>query len=914
MTHFNNTASPTLDNSTAAPRRAPTMVLSAITLAVLTMMGQAHARQAEEPIQRVEVTGSSIKRLATEAALPVTTMKAEEFAKRGMTTLADVMMALPQSASLAPSNAGSGTNINLRGLGVNRTLVLLNGRRLANEAIADGYANLDIIPMSALSRVEILRDGASSIYGSNAIGGVVNFITKASFEGATLTGQYIQPEKHGGGDEQRASITVGRGNLARDGWNVYATIDAHERSRLAARDRAELSSPELLASIGRAPSLATGGFATPANFTTASNKTAANPYAASGCLAPFSIQGAKNTCVLDNNEYGTALYENQQVTFFAKGTKRFSDDHTMSLEYLRGQSYIIATRNPTTSLAAAGVTAQLPSSSKWYPGASGGVPAVAGVTGQPLLVTWSVADLGLAATKDIQVNQRLALDDQGRLGEWDYKLGVVYGSSVRENFYHNGYMNGPGLLAGIKNGALNPFGLQDQAGRDYLASISVDGQKNRYSKSTFAGVDVNFSRPLMAIAGGDLALAVGADFHRDTTEDNRLAIVSQVTYANASPSRGAGGRNVSALFAELDIPLTKTLNINLAARNDYFSDFGNTFNPKASFRWEPMKSLMFRGSANTGFRAPTLFDAYGYRLPGANGLTSSKWDDPVLCPGTPGVAGSGTAKPGYVTADVCNVQLPKQTGSNADLKPETSKGFTLGMVIEPAKDLTVSFDYWDIRMKDMLANLPEQAYFLDPVKYAALFVRKADGTLDYIKNTTMNLAGQKAAGIDVSASYAFPRSSAYGDFRVQLDGTYLTRFDNQLEEGSPWVSNVGRFGLASNGTTSSFPIITFRWKHTLALSWKKGDMAAQLTQNYNAGYDDQNLVAAQYHRDIAPYKTWNLTGTYSGFKHITIIAGITNMLDAKPPVTNHSGYSNGYLSSAASPIGRAYNVSATYAF
>jgi iron complex outermembrane receptor protein len=140
-------------------------------------------------MQRVEVTGSSIKRLAAEEALPVTTIKAEEFTQRGMTTLADVMMALPQSASLAPSNAGSGTNINLRGLGVNRTLVLLNGRRLANEAIADGYANLDVIPMSAIARVEVLRDGASSIYGSDAIGGVVNFITKREFEGAQVTGQ-----------------------------------------------------------------------------------------------------------------------------------------------------------------------------------------------------------------------------------------------------------------------------------------------------------------------------------------------------------------------------------------------------------------------------------------------------------------------------------------------------------------------------------------------------------------------------------------------------------------------------------------------------------------------------------------------------------------------------------------------------
>ncbi|NHZ39299.1 TonB-dependent receptor [Massilia aquatica] len=891
-----------------------TLVLSSITLAVLTVMNQAAAQQLDAGMQRIEVTGSSIKRLATEMALPVSTIKAEEFTKRGMTSLADVMMALPQSNSLAPSNAGSGTNINLRGLGVNRTLVLLNGRRLANEAIADGYANLDVIPMSSLLRVEILRDGASSIYGSDAIGGVVNFITKNSVEGGSITAQYVQPEKSGGGDEQRLSATFGKGNLATDGWNLYGTIDGRQRSRLAARDRFELSSPELLASIGRAQTLGTGGYASPANFTTATNKTAANPYFKSGCAAPYSIQGAKNTCVIDNNEYGTALHETEQLTLYARGTRQISDDHTISLDYMRGQSTIIAARNPTNSVTAKGVTARVPSSSKWYPGGAGGVPAVAGLKGEPLIVTWSVADLDMASNEDVQLNQRLALVDEGKIGEWDYKAGLVYGHSNRKNYYHTGYVSGPGLNAGLASGALNPFGMQDEAGKNYLREISVDGQMNRNSTSTFAGIDATASRTLMQLPGGSLAMAVGIDIHRDTTKDERLAITNEVSYANASSSRGSGQRNVSALYAELDIPISKQLNVNLAARDDYFSDFGNTFNPKASFRYEPSKALMFRGSANTGFRAPTLFDRYGYRLPGTNGNTSGKWDDPALCPGgKPGVAGSGTAVAGAVSSEVCNVNLPKQTGSNDQLTPETSRGWTLGMVVEPVKNLTVSLDYWNIRMKDMLANLPEQVYFQDPAKYKDLFVRNPDGTLAYIKNVTMNLGGQKTAGIDVTATYALPRMDI-GEFKFQLDGTYLTQFDNQLEKDSGFVSNVGRFGLASNGTTSSFPIITYRWKHTLSTSWKRGDYSAQLTQNYNSHYDDQNLVAAEFHREIKPYSVWNLTGTYTGFKNISIVAGITNMFDENPPVTNHSGYTFGYLSSAANPIGRSYNLRMTYNF
>ncbi len=885
-------------------------VLTSISLAVLTLAAEVYAQEA----QRVEVTGSSIRRVAAEASLPVTMVTGEELEKRGMTTLADLMMALPESASLAPSNAGSGTNINLRGLGVNRTLVLLNGRRLANEAIADGYANLDVIPMSAIARVEILRDGASSIYGSDAIGGVVNFITKRTFEGKTISAQMVQPQKNGGADEQRISSTVGFGNLENDGWNWYATVDGHRRSRLLASDRAELSTPELLTSIGRAPTLGSGGYAMPANFTTATNKTAQNPYYSQGCAAPYSIQGAKNTCILNANYYGTALYANEQLTFYTRFTKRFSEDHTLTVDYMRGQEHILGTKNPSTSLAANGVTAQLPSTSKWYPGGSGGVPAVAGLKGEPLTVTWSVADLGEATTKDKQVNQRIAVNDEGRIGGWDYKLGFVYGHSLRENYYESGYVSGPGLLAGLANGKLNPFGLQDAAGKEYLASISVDGAMNRHSVSTFTGLDLTGSRELMTLSGGPAMLAVGADLHRDTTEDQKTDITSIVTYANASPSYAKSSRNVMAAYAELELPVTKTLNLNVAVRDDHFSDFGNTINPKFSFRYQPTKAVMFRGSANTGFRAPTLFDRYGYRLPGATTTTSAKWDDPVQCPGgTPGVAGTGKALPGLVASAVCNTTLPKQTGSNPDLQPEKSKGYTLGLVVEPVKDLMMSADYWHIEMKDMLANLPEQVYFLNPEKYASYFVRNADGSLAYLKNVTMNLGGQKASGIDVSLSYAFPKT-ALGNFKAQLDGTYLTQFDNQLEADGPYIPNVGRFGAASNGTTSSMPIITFRWKHTLTLSWNRGDWASQLTQNFNTGYHDQNLVAAQYFRDIESYAVWNWTVSYRGFKNTTISAGITNLLDAKPPVTNHNAYTFGYLSSAASPIGRAFNARLTYNF
>ncbi len=899
-------------------------LLSAVAIGALTLISQAQAQQAEG-LARIEITGSSIKRVASEAALPVSTIKAEEFTQRGITTVADIMMTLPQSLSLAPSNAGAGTNINLRGLGINRTLVLVNGRRLANEATADGFANLDVIPMSALERVEVLNDGASSIYGSDAIGGVVNFITKKSFTGASITAQASQPQRSGGGDEQRLSLTAGKGDLDVDGWNVYASVDAHRRSRLASSDRSFLSSADVLTALGRAPSLGTGSFAFPANVVTNNSaKTPNNPYYASGCVAPYSIQGAKNTCVLDSNNYNTSLYGNEQITFYSKGTLQLGPDHTLTIDYSRGQEHIDSVRNPATSAAIsyaastgfASVAAPIitPASSKWYPGGSGGTPAIAGLNGVPLIVQYSSPDL--AGTRDEQLNQRLVVNDQGRIADWDYKLGLNVGTSDRTITDGAGILDAQKLNAGISNGTINPFGNQDAAGQAYLNSIALSGQTLRAARATFTGIDATASRELMALGGGAMALAVGADLHRDAVRDQKMPGGLYAAPVAAAPTYAQSSRQIAALFAELEMPVTKQLTFNAALRDDNYSDVGNTLNPKASFRFQPSAALMFRGSVSTGFRAPTLSDMYGYTVPGANTSTSVPMDDPTLCPSaTPNISGTGKALSGQVASIVCNAKQPKRTGANPGLVPEKSSTFTFGTVFEPVKDATVSLDYWHVDMTDMIGNLPEPAYTADPAKYQSLFVRNADGSLAYINNTTTNLGGQRLSGIDITTNYKFP-ATEFGTFKIGLDGTYLTQFDNQVDKGGPWVSNIGRFGLAGNGTTSSFPVLSFRWRHNLRLSWTRGDWSSQITQIFNSSYLDQNTttVPAANNHTIASYSVVNWTVSYSGVKNLKVVAGVNNVFDNMPPATNHSAYSFGYLSSAASPIGRSFNTTATYKF
>ena len=923
-------------------------LLTAVALGVLALANAAHAQTdpqtpppaqpaaqpapaaAPESLMRVEVTGTSIKRLASEAALPVTTVKAAEFQQRGYTTLADLMMALPQSISLQPSNAGAGSNINLRGLGVNRTLVLVNGRRLANEPTADGFASIDYIPMSALDRVEVLNDGASSIYGSDAIGGVVNFITKKSYKGAALTLQAVQPSMHGGGAEQRGSFIVGKGDLDADGWNVFATLDAHQRSRLAQADRPYLTDVARQTALGYPPSAATGTYAFPANvLATISGKSVAfNPYYATGCEAPYSVPGAKNTCVLNSAEYNTALYGNSQVTFYSKGTLKLSDDHMLSVEYMRGMADILSVRNPATSASITTVTPSTatavitPASSIYYPGGSGGTPAIAGITNQPLTVEYSSPTL--AGTRDKQINQRIVVNDEGTIKGWDYKAGIDLGINNRFITLDQGILNGQLLNAGISNGTINPFGAQSAAGQAYLDSITLDGLPLRAAKSAYNGIDVTANHELWDMGGGAAIVALGADMHWDRVRDTKEANGTYAAPVAATPTFAASSREVAAVFAELNLPITKALEVDLAARDDHYNDVGNTINPKASFRYQPTKWVMFRGAVSTGFRAPTLSDLHGYRLPGATTTTSAVMDDPVLCPGgTNGVAGTGAPIDGYAASQVCNIKQPLQNGSNPNITPEKSKNATLGVVFEPTQGATLSLDYWNIRMTNMIAVLPQLAFLNNPIGYENLIVRNAPtaghtiGTIEYIMDDSSNLGGQHVSGIDVSGSYQI-KTATKGVFTLGIDGTYLLQFENQLYPGGPWASNVGRFGLASNGTTSSLPILSFRWKHVLRAAWQYGDWTTQVTESFNSRYDDQNTTAipADNNHVIPSYSLVNWSATYTGFRHFTLIGGVNNVFNRMPPSTNSSLYSgNGYtLMSAANPIGRAYSATVTYTF
>jgi iron complex outermembrane receptor protein len=929
---------------------APRMALTSIALAVFALANQAGAQEVQDTMARVEVTGSSIKRIATENALPLSTYKASELEAQGLTTMSEIATSLVTGATNEPvGGGGGGTMINMRGLNTNRTLVLLNGRRLPNEAIGDSSINVDVMPLGAIDRVEVLRDGASSIYGTDAIAGVVNFITKRSFSGVKVLVGEVKPERKGGGEQPRFSITGGKGDLQKDGWNVYAAFDTQKRNKLMQKDRPNIWNPDDILKLGGTVfgTNTSGSSSAPANFTVYNNgkatSTTGNPYWATGCGstygAQYSLASTKTsgsgikTCILDPSLYPQLLPESKQTTLFTRASLRHGDGSVLSVEMLGTESYIDALNPPQVFGAQTdyeklnpGVRKPLfiTKTSKWYPGGSGGVPAVAGVTGQDLALTWSMDELGPAGTDDRQNTHRIVVSDEGIIGGWDYRLGFNAATSQRRVGWKSGFVSTPGIYQGVASGVLNPFGLQDAAGKAYLDSISMDGKTYREARVKYYGPDFNLSRSLMELKGGSLAVAVGGDLHRESYRDTTDMSANLVTYkVSGTPGAVASGaRTVAGLYAEIDAPVTKELDLTAAVRADHFSDFGNTINPKVSFRYQPHRMVMLRGTASTGFRAPTLPELYG--TPRVRTPSTNRWDDPLLCPSaTPSVPNTGSLNPAYAglgldPATVCNTPLTTLTGANPDLRPEKSRTLTAGIVIEPVKNAMISFDVWDIRMKGTIAQMTEDTIFSDVAKYQNLFVRQPDGRLDYIVVTRMNMGGLHTNGLDTYLSYSIP-TKAWGKFGVSLDGTYVNKYESQVDEGGQWEDSVGQPGALATGSTSANTYV-FRWKSNLRFSWSMGKFGAQLTQAYSSHYIDTNALPTQkpgqpFYNVIAPYKLYNLSTNYKFNEHLKLNFGINNLLDRDPPLSNQRLSSRVvFAQNIAKPIGRTYVARAEYTY
>jgi iron complex outermembrane recepter protein len=353
---------------------------------------------------------------------------------------------------------------------------------------------------------------------------------------------------------------------------------------------------------------------------------------------------------------------------------------------------------------------------------------------------------------------------------------------------------------------------------------------------------------------------------------------------------------VFSAYAELNAPVTRELELQFALRFDDYSDVGNTLNPKLGVRWQPLEMLMVRGSAGTGFRAPSLSDL---NRPTIFGSASSFLTDPQC-----------VAREGSI--DLCTDQWPVERRSNPDLKPEESKQFSVGLVVEPSRTFNASVDYWNIRIDDVISTLGEQIIVESPQKYNGRYItRDADGFITNILLQKENQGKLRTSGLDLGLQVRSQETAA-GRFGVAVQGTYVLEYERQFGPEEPYRSNVNLF-LNDQ--------VVQRWRHRVSFDWDRGPFAASLSNTFSSSYTDQNTTydpftnTALPDREVASYSLWDLTGSWQVTSALNLRAGVLNLFDEEPPFSNQAYYFlAGYDPTYTDPRGRSGYVSASYRF
>jgi iron complex outermembrane recepter protein len=886
--------------------------------------------------ERVEITGSAIKRIDAEAALPVTVIRTEELSKQGVTTAEQaVQRIVANQSNLGASSSIGGTTggkaeADLRGLGgptgtnANKTLVLLNGRRIANHSFDAAAVDLNAIPIAAVDRIEVLRDGASALYGTDAIGGVINFVLKRNFQGVELGVTLQQPSAGSAGSTQRASIVTGFGD--KNTFNVLAALDLRKQKALPATAR-KFGATGILGSTRGDVTAGTSGTAFPGDVGgfEPSGPNCDPPFSVPRNTTPADNSGAFNSCRYDFTRSIDLIPKNEQVTALLRGTLNLSAEHSLSAEILHANS------KATSRVAPAPTTSLIPQSSPFWPAGATAAeirdlnstdPAATVLGGA---ANWRQVPAGKRTSGDNTTTQRALIEAEGLFSGFDYRAAVGQSRNESTASVKGGYVNDSLIQQGVFDGVINPFGThtaanfgQTPAGVAAIANAQVLAN-TVLGKSTLNFVDARLSRDLFAMGGGKAAAAFGVEYRQEKSSFVNTDITAELGSLGIDPDGDTtGSRKVGAAYAELNFPFAKNFDITAAARYDKYSDIGNTVNPKLAFRFRPADTVLVRGSANQGFRAPTLYEVY---QPQALSFTTDNYDDPLLCPG-------GTAVAGASSGVVCGQQVllrnvgPASDGRGAGaLEPEKSTAFSIGVGFEPLSGLSLTLDAWRLKVKNLISGVPEQAIFGDTTRYAARFVRCSQlptsgpgilrGDVDtclnpgfdpiaYIDSPTENLGQLNVEGIDFAMAWR-TNAAGWGKFGVSLDGTYLTKYKYQREFNGTFINALGRY-------SDNAPV--FRWQHYLALDWSMGTWGATLGQRYKSSYVDQvpdNKVKAYFIHD--------LSFTWTGLQGLTLTAGVLNLFDEDPPRSFQSTtFQRGYDPRFTDPLGRTYMLKAAYKF
>jgi iron complex outermembrane receptor protein len=928
-------------------------------------------------LEKFVVTGSMIKRIDGEGATPLQVITPQEMEMRGIASAEQMIMelningnGLDNLASNADVVAGAqrgnngATSANLRMQGAGATLVLLNGRRVSSHGLNGGVVDLNQIPFAAIERVEVLKDGASAIYGTDAVGGVMNFILKTNYQGAAASAASDITEQ-GGGNIFRYNAVAGYGDLNRDKYNIMATLSFSDSKVLRGDQRKFVNTFQ--PSRGLSPD--TRGTPIATLFTIASIKTAitgagqangtgpldpANPalrvnginyldlipngggYGGADGMGPYdellwSSPASKYGSAWDTGRAAVIQQPVKNKNLVLRGTFQVADKHRLTTEFVAGRSESNKSFSPNQwSSSATATTTALdgktvvpnPLLNLTYPSTGASYnkvfnalvaffPELEANRGAPMAFRWRSLPLGNRAFTTTTDTFRYLAGLEGPLGilsQWDYRIGASRAESKGKSVLNSGYVYTVPFVALINSGIVDPFSYTQTD----AAMAAID--KTRANGVTMYGgtyrtdeLDAAASGPVFKLPAGTVQAAVGLDWRQESflfTGDTRANLSSSdALIFNAPFDNGLatnGNLKRTIKAAFVELQIPIVKGFDLNA--------AGRIDDYTGFGSSTNPKLTLRYAPNDVILFRSSYST-GFRVP-----TFKQQFDPVTV--SP-IASTGLIDP-KTGALIAPNSASTLFGGKPDLQPEKAKMYSAGFVVQPNKHLSFNVDWWSVDRTGTIQSFGTTVLLANYSLFADRFARDpATGNITTVDTRWVNAGENVTSGVEFGINGN--TDVAGGKLYAGFDLSYLLEKKSRLLATAPFgVSEINQFTRASD--------IGLRWKHTAFVSYRKGNWTAQVNQLFRNSYVDAVLPGVlsgavrpvNWHAIVKAYNIFGVSLAYRGIKNTTVTAGIKNLFNTDPPFSatydTNTGAGSSWEPRIADPRGRSYTLRVDYKF
>jgi len=889
---------------------------------------------AKMQLGRITVTGSAVPRTSVETPAPVSVITAKQIEASGLTTISDVLRSVTADNSgtiplgFTLGFAAGSTGLALRGLTVNSTLILIDGHRTAAYALADdgerSFTDLNTIPLNAVDHIEILRDGASAIYGADAIAGVVNIILVKNYQESQVKAD-VGTSQHGGGSTTQFSFLSGTGDIAQDKYNAWINFEYEKDNPIHNRDRgfpyntADTSSLGGLDLNAGNPGLFFGsGYGAVAPSDAAGNTS--GPYQPLRACNPadskqVSVAGTGTFCeqnfVSLNDEVSP---EEDRYGLQGRMTAAINPAATVNLTASFYQTRTVSTANPSQiQVSSPNNTDAIVLPPTLLNGKLNPNDPFA-ASGKFAAINYAFGDIPGGFT-DVNHNLRLVAEVNGDLGpDWSYD-GALTINHTWLNVNNRGFIDFHQLQQDIATGDysfVNPAS-NSQAVRDALSPTIA-----KTSTTDMDVFDFTANRSLMDLSGGPLGLALGGQWRYEAQDDPDLNPNQQ--FQGLGVAHTIGSRTVSAGYVELDAPVLESLELDFAGREDHYSDFGSAFSPKFGVKWTPLSGLGFRGTYSKGFRAPSFAE---------NGSSAAEGFITYTLPAAY-IAAHGN------DAYVQPYSLGLLTSANPNIQPERARNYTLGMIFQPLDSLNGTVDYYNIIKTGVIAQSSPfdvlNAYFAgqplppgstlsqdvpDPAHPSSL-PRPTLVAAPYVNENEL-----KTSGVDLDL--VFRHGFGTAQWTSELQFTRILSFEETLSAGGPLVNYVGTQGPYILSSGAGTPRDRVSWANGVDV----GPASITATINYVSGmfmsvpdvtgpntgnlcFSTATPTGANLPADcrVSSFTSVDLTGEYNFTDKVAGTMAILNVFDRKAPFDpiDYAGVNYNPTYHSAGIIGRFFTI------